>query len=229
MITKVGYICKTFKLTEEEQREALEKRIDKNMILLDKDRRRLVLSVLPDELEKGSIVYIASLSVLGDRVYKIQAVLEKFKEKEIAVYSILENISTLTENEWCKWIRRIGDLEIDAAYYRENVKEQKSGHRGGRKRINVTDEMREVLIDYKRGRLSLKQATQKLGCGNSALYTMLKRERGNLKVEEDKEKKRKAVEVREWLKPENKRAMQANEVFDRLQSGEEEDVIVFSW
>ncbi len=98
MITKVGYICKTFKLTEEEQREALEKRIDKNMILLDKDRRRLVLSVLPDELEKGSIVYIASLSVLGDRVYKIQAVLEKFKEKEIAVYSILENISTLTEN-----------------------------------------------------------------------------------------------------------------------------------
>ena len=58
---------------------------------------------------------------------------------------------------------------------------------------------------------------------------MLKRERGNLKVEEDKEKKRKAVEVREWLKPENKRAMQANEVFDRLQSGEEEDVIVISW
>ena len=34
MITKVGYICKTFKLTEEEQREALEKRIDKNIYSL---------------------------------------------------------------------------------------------------------------------------------------------------------------------------------------------------
>ena len=88
MISTIGYTNLTMNMTEEEQREILEKKVNKNMILSEKDKRRIVLSVLPEVLEKGSIVYVASLSVLGDKAFKIKATLEKFNNSGIAVISL---------------------------------------------------------------------------------------------------------------------------------------------
>ena len=154
MISTIGYTNLTLAMTEEEQREALAQKVNKNMILSEKDKRRIVLSVLPEVLERGSIVYVASLSVLGDKAYRIKATLEKFNENGIAIISLKESVNTLIENDWCTWIKKIGEVEIDAIYYHKQIDKVRE-RKGGRKKMIVTPEMREILIDYKRGKISL--------------------------------------------------------------------------
>ena len=201
MISTIGYTNLTMNMTEEEQREALAQKVNKNMILSEKDKRRIVLSVLPEVLEKGSIVYVASLSVLGDKAYKIKATLEKFNESGIAVLSLKESVNTLIENEWCTWIKKIGEVEIDAIYYHKQLKRD-TERKGGRKKMIVTPEMREILIDYKRGKISLKEATLKLGCGNTTFYSLLEREKESIKEKLDEDRVLKAKEINAWLKRE---------------------------
>lgn len=203
MINTVGYTNLILGMTEEEQRKALEKKVNKNMILSEKDRRRIILSVLPEELERGSIVYIASLSVLGDRAYNIKSLVEKFNKNGIAIISLKENVNTLIENEWCTWLKRVADIEIDAIYHKQN-KRPETQKKGGRKKINVTPEMREVLIDYKRGKISLKEATGKLKCGNTTFYSLLSREKENMREVLDEDRALKAQEIKEWLETESK-------------------------
>lgn len=201
MISTIGYTNLTMNMTEEEQREILEKKVNKNMILSEKDKRRIVLSVLPEVLERGSIVYVASLSVLGDKACKIKATLEKFNESGIAVISLKESVNTLIENEWCTWIKKIGEVEIDAIYYHKQIKKD-TERKGGRKKIKVTPEMREILVDYKRGKITLKEATQRLGCGNTTLYSLLEREKESIKEKLDEDRVMKAKEINAWLKRE---------------------------
>lgn len=201
MISTIGYTNLTLAMTEEEQREALAQKVNKNMILSEKDKRRIVLSVLPEVLERGSIVYVASLSVLGDKAYRIKATLEKFNENGIAIISLKESVNTLIENDWCTWIKKIGEVEIDAIYYHKQIDKVKE-RKGGRKKMIVTPEMREILIDYKRGKISLKEATQKLGCGNTTLYSLLEREKESMKEKLDEDRAIKAKEINDWLKRE---------------------------
>lgn len=201
MISTIGYTNLTMNMTEEEQREALAQKVNKNMILSEKDKRRIVLSVLPEVLEKGSIVYVASMSVLGDKAYRIKATLEKFNESGIAVISLKESVNTLIENEWCTWIKKIGEVEIDAIYYHKQLKRD-TERKGGRKKMIVTPEMREILIDYKRGKISLKEATLKLGCGNTTFYSLLEREKESIKEKLDEDRVLKAKEINAWLKRE---------------------------
>lgn len=201
MISTIGYTNLTMNMTEEEQREALAQKVNKNMILSEKDKRRIVLSVLPEVLERGSIVYVASLSVLGDKAYKIKARLERFNESGIAVISLKESVNTLIENEWCTWIKKIGEVEIDAIYYHKQLKRD-TERKGGRKKMIVTPEMREILIDYKRGKISLKEATLKLGCGNTTFYSLLEREKESIKEKLDEDRVLKAKEINAWLKRE---------------------------
>ena len=201
MISTIGYTNLTMNMTEEEQREALAQKVNKNMILSEKDKRRIVLSVLPEVLERGSIVYVASLSVLRDKAYKIKARLERFNESGIAVISLKESVNTLIENEWCTWIKKIGEVEIDAIYYHKQLKRD-TERKGGRKKMIVTPEMREILIDYKRGKISLKEATLKLGCGNTTFYSLLEREKESIKEKLDEDRVLKAKEINAWLKRE---------------------------
>ena len=200
MISTIGYTNLTMNMTEEEQRERLEKKVNKNMILSEKDKRRIVLSVLPEVLEKGSIVYVASLSVLGDKAFKIKATLEKFNNSGIAVISLKESVNTLIENEWCTWIKKIGEVEIDAIYYHKQKRDTE--RKGGRKKMIVTPEMREILIDYILGKISLKESTQKLKCGNTTFYSLLEREKESIKEKLDEDRVLKAKEINAWLKRE---------------------------
>lgn len=213
MISTIGYTNLTMNMTEEEQREALGKKVNKNMILSEKDKRRIVLSVLPEVLERGSIVYVASLSVLGDKAYRIKATLEKFSKNGIAIISLKENVNTLIENDWCTWMKKIGDVEIDSMYYHKQIKKD-TERKGGRKKMIVTPEMREILIDYKRGKITLKEATQRLGCGNTTLYSLLEREKESMKEKLDEDRALKAKEVNDWLKRETEvnRAINAERV-----------------
>lgn len=203
MISTIGYTNLTLGMTEEEQREALGQKVNKNLIISEKDKRRIVLSVLPEVLERGSIVYIASLSVLGDKAYNINSIFKKFEKHGITLVSLKENLNTSLENEWCTWVKRIGDVEIDSIYYHKQIKKD-TERKGGRKKIKVTPEMREILIDYKRGKITLKEATQRLGCGNTTLYSLLEREKESMKEKLDEDRVLKAKEINDWLKKEQR-------------------------
>lgn len=209
MTTEIGYASTTMDMTVEQQKNVLKEKVG-DLIALEEDKRKFTLQVLPDVLERGSTVYVANLSVLGDRAYRINDLLEKFKKKGVRLVSIKEGIDFSNENDWSLSFKRIGEIEKNASFSKEvpmALKERK----GGRKKMEVTPEMIEVLAQYKSGTLRITEVREKLGIGTTTIYNLLKREEKEIDKYLDKLMVARAMELHEWLR---KRFIMGRKAYD---------------
>lgn len=194
-----GYVYKLQDLSVEEQIEMLSKKVNKKLILQEPHAIRVVLKVLPEQLEKGSKLYIATLSVLGDTVKDMYNAIKACMDKGIEVIALEENISTSLDKEYILWLERLAKLEKRGFVKRPEVDKSES-RKGGRKKIEVTTEMRCALVEYKCGRSSLRELREKLGCGNTTIYSLLKREEENIKEMLQNELDKSAYKINQMIK-----------------------------
>lgn len=195
----VGYVYKLQDLSVEEQIEMLSKKVNKKLILQEPHAIHVVLKVLPEQLEKGSKLYIVTLSVLGDTVKDMYNAIKACMDKGIEVIALEENISTSLDKEYILWLERLAKLEKRGFVKRPEV-DKSEPRKGGRKKIEVTTEMRCALVEYKCGRSSLRELRDKLGCGNTTIYSLLKREEENIKEMLQNELDKSAYKINQMLK-----------------------------
>ena len=77
----IGYIQRSIlSMSEEEQKDFILSNANIDVMIPELDKRRMVLLELPNELEKGSRVYVATLAALGGTIRQIYSAVELYKE-----------------------------------------------------------------------------------------------------------------------------------------------------
>lgn len=173
---KVGYTRKgLLSMTEEEQKALLlEHGVDK--IIPEMGRKTAVMSMLPEVLDDGSIICVASLSVVGTTAHRIQKVIDLCRERNVELVSLKEEFSTSSDSELLHCIEVVAEIEKDSSFSKEYIMKGNNANRQkkGRYKIEVTPEMEEILFQYEHGLLKQSEAVEKLGVSSSTFYRMVR-------------------------------------------------------
>jgi len=179
---KVGYVrVSTEEQNEQRQVEALEKfGVEKTYIdkASGKNTDRPQFKAMMDFVREGDIVYVLDFSRMSRSLPDLLSVMEKLKEKKVALKSLKENFDTGTPTGKLM-------LQVVAAineFERENIKErqmegiriaQREGRYQGRKRIEL-EGFEEIYSLWKEGDVTAASASRHLGISRGTFYNRVK-------------------------------------------------------
>lgn len=168
----IGYIQRSIlSMSQEEQKDFILSNANIDVVIPELDKRRKVLLELPNELEKGSRVYVATLAALGGTIRQIYSTVDLYKKKEIELIALKENFSSMKEGKWMEDLEKFSRLEIEGSFCKEKI--EKRPRHGGKEKMVLTPEQEQVLYEYECNLLTQKEAREKIGVSHTTFYRFL--------------------------------------------------------
>lgn len=181
----LGYVrVSTEEQNEERQLKALfDKGIDKEFIYIDKqsgkNTDRKALKEMLSFCRKGDIVITESISRIARNTKDLLSIVDELQKKEVGFVSLKENIDTTTPQG--KFMLTIfgamAELERESILERQRegiaiAKEQ--GKYKGRKKIDIDDTFREVVAEWRSGKITAVKAMELLNMKPNTFYRRVK-------------------------------------------------------
>ncbi len=144
-----------------------------------KNTDRVQLDALKKHCRKGDVIYIDAFSRLARSTKDLLELIEYFKSKGAEIISLKENLDTSTPNGklMLTIIAAISEFEREQLLERqaEGIAIAKAnGKYEGRKRIEITDELRELYSQWKKRKITKQEIVNITGISRTTLHRRFK-------------------------------------------------------
>ena len=190
---RIGYVrVSTLEQNEQRQIEALQQYdIEKwyTEKVSGKNIQREQLQIMIDFVREGDEVYVLDFSRLSRSVSDLLQIVELLQSKNVKLVSLKENLDTSTPTGKLM-LTMIGAInEFERANILERQREgiaiaKRAGKYKGRRKQEL-DKFDDVYTEWKKGRITVVNASKLLGISRATFYNRIK----DIETGEDKEKK----------------------------------------
>lgn len=179
----IAYVrVSTAEQNEARQLEALKKyNIEKWYVekISGKDKNRPELKKMIEYAREKDIIYIESFSRLARSLEDLIDIVNDLKQKDIQIVSLKEQIDTTTPQGKLMFsiFGALSEFERDLILQRqrEGIEAAKlQGRPYGRKKIELTEEHKEVITKWQAGEITAREAMKLTGLNRDTFYRRIK-------------------------------------------------------